>query len=216
MSLKQPPLDAAGFAAQTGVSRETLARLDTYLALLLKWQSRINLVGPSTLPDAWRRHFLDSAQLMPLLPNSTTTLVDFGSGAGFPGLVLAILGTPNVHLVESDHRKIAFLREVAAATKTPVTFHAKRIEAAAPISADVVTARALAPLAQLVDYAVPWLAPQGICLFLKGRQVETELEDALKRRTMAVSRFPSQSDTTGFILRLSAVSPLLTNFRATT
>ena len=103
--------DAAAFQAETGVSRETLDRLAAYEATLRKWQPKINLVGPSTLPDAWRRHFFDSAQLFPLLPESVRVLVDLGSGAGFPGLVLSIMGVPEVHLVESDSRKCAFLRE---------------------------------------------------------------------------------------------------------
>jgi 16S rRNA (guanine527-N7)-methyltransferase len=99
------------FAAATGVSRETIERLSAYAALLVKWQARINLVSASTLEDLWRRHMLDSAQLLPLLPEGTTSVIDLGSGAGFPGLVLAILGIPEVHLIESDQRKCVFLTE---------------------------------------------------------------------------------------------------------
>ena len=200
-----PPMTAAEFQAATAVSRETLARFEIYLALLRKWQPRINLVGSATLRDPWRRHFLDSAQLVPLLLESTQTLVDLGSGAGFPGLVLAILGVPDVHLIESDQRKIAFLREVAAATKTKITVHPSRIEAVPPFSADVVTARALAPLAQLVSYALPFLGQGAICLFLKGGQVEREISE--NQRVMNIDRFESQSDPSGVVLRLSAISP---------
>ena len=200
------PLSAEGFQTAAAVSRETLRRLGTYLNLLEKWQPRINLVGAATLRDPWRRHFLDSAQLVPLLPESTQTLVDLGSGAGFPGLVLAILGVPDVHLIESDHRKVAFLREVAAATGTALTIHPSRIEGVPPFAADVVTARALAPLAPLLDYAIPFLGPRGVCLFLKGGQAESEIAEV--QRLMTIDRFQSQSDPSGIILRLGAISPI--------
>ncbi len=200
-----PPLTAEAFQTVTGVSRETMARLDTYLTHLIKWQPRINLVSNATLRDPWRRHFLDSAQLFRYLPGATQTIADLGSGAGFPGLVLAILGVPQVHLVESDQRKVAFLRTVAAATEVKPTLHPARIEALVDIQADVVTARALAPLAPLIEYALPLLGPRGVCLFLKGGKVEGEL--ACCRRAMTVERFESIADPSGAILRLSAISP---------
>lgn len=199
------PLTPEEFQKDTGVSRETLDRLRLYGELLVKWQKTINLVGPSTLPDLWCRHFLDSAQLFPLLPESARVLVDFGSGAGFPGLVLAILGIPEVHLIESDQRKCAFLREAARQTQAPVTVHAKRIEAVAPFAADVITSRALAPLAQLLDMAQPFLTPQTLCLFPKGQNVEAELTEAHKIWNMQVTRVPSRSDADATILRLSEV-----------
>src|SRR6266446_2343020 len=115
------PLDPTGFTALTGVSRETLARLEAYAALLAQWNERINLVGRDTRRDIWRRHFLDSAQLLPHVPAGTRSLADLGSGAGFPGLVLAILGVCGVELVESDARKCAFLREAARIAGAPVT-----------------------------------------------------------------------------------------------
>ena len=199
-----PPLTPTAFQDETSVSRETLERLATYLALLRKWQPRINLVGAATLHDPWRRHFLDSAQLIPLLLESTRTLVDLGSGAGFPGLVLAILGVPDVHLIESDHRKVAFLREAAAATGTKITVHPARIEAVPPFSADAVTARALAPLASLIGYALPFLGSRGVCLFLKGGQVDKEIVES--QSLMAIERFVSRSDPSGVVLRLGAIS----------
>ena len=205
------PLTMQEFQRLTAVSSDILARLETYATLLEKWQPRINLVGPATLRDRWRRHFLDSAQLLPLLPESTKRLIDLGSGAGFPGLVLAILGVPDVHLIESDQRKVAFLRAVSAATATRITIHATRIEAVSPLAADVITARALAPLASLIGYALPLLRSQegstGTCLFLKGQQVESELAEALAKWSMTVERLPSCSDPTGVIVRLSAFSP---------
>src|SRR5579872_6350644 len=108
-----------GFAKRIVVSRETLDRLTLYVELLIAWNRRINLVGANTIGDIWRRHILDSAQLMPLLPDGTRVVVDVGSGAGLPGLVLAMLGVPEVHLVESDQRKAAFLREAQRVTGTP-------------------------------------------------------------------------------------------------
>ncbi|CAO3449811.1 16S rRNA (guanine(527)-N(7))-methyltransferase (EC 2.1.1.170) [Azospirillum argentinense] len=198
--------DAAAFQAETGVSRETLDRLAAYEATLRKWQPKINLVGPSTLPDAWRRHFLDSAQLFLLLPEGARVLVDLGSGAGFPGLVLAIMGVPEVHLVESDSRKCAFLREAARVAGAPVTVHNKRIEAVPPIAADVVTARALAPLNDLLNWAHPFLQDRGAALFPKGQNVADELTDTTKYWKIRIERFDSRTDPTGTILRVSGIA----------
>lgn len=184
------------------VSRETLARLETYAALLVKWQAKINLVGPATLPDLWRRHFLDSAQLLPLLPFAAGVLVDLGSGAGFPGLVLAIMSDWRVHLVDSDQRKCAFLRQVALDTgvNIRVAIHAQRFEAVAGYKAEVVTARACAPLEALLGYALPFLGENGRCLFLKGAQAEEELTAAEANWNMQVDRRPSLTDPAGTIL----------------
>ena len=197
--------DAAAFQEATGVSRETLDRLAAYEATLRKWQPKINLVGPSTLPDSWRRHFLDSAQLFPLIPESARVLVDLGSGAGFPGLVLAIMGVPEVHMIESDARKCAFLREAARAADTRVTVHNKRIEAVPPIAADVVSARALAPLSDLLSWAHPFVGNRGIGIFPKGQNVEEELTDTTKYWKMRTERFDSRTDPTGTILRVSGI-----------
>lgn len=197
--------DASAFQEATGVSRETLDRLTAYETVLRKWQPRINLVGPSTLPDLWRRHFLDSAQLFPLLPEATRVLVDLGSGAGFPGLVLAILGVPEVHLVESDARKAAFLREAARVAGVTVTVHNKRIETVTGILADVVTARALAPLADLLEWSFPFLGASGSALFLKGQALDDEVTLAAQRWTLRTERFDSRSDPTGTILRVTGL-----------
>jgi len=189
-----------------GVSRETRERLNTYADLLRKWQRSINLVGPRTLDDLWNRHFTDSAQLLPLIPPASHVLVDFGSGAGFPGLVLAILGVTQVHLIESDQRKATFLREVARATGTPVTVHAKRIEQVAPFPADVVSARALAPLVDLLGFVAPFLHPNSLCLFPKGQMAEDELTAASMTWNINVDRIQSVTDPSATILRLSQVS----------
>jgi 16S rRNA (guanine527-N7)-methyltransferase len=193
-----------------GVSRETLERLEIYARLLAKWTRAINLVSPESLPDLWRRHILDSAQLLPLLPPAPVgrprRLADLGSGAGFPGLVLAILGAGEIHLVESDRRKGQFLREVSRETGAAVTLHPERIEELSPLCADCVTARALAPLDRLLDYAARHLAPGGSALFLKGRGVAEELTQAARRWSMAVERFPSRTDPAGSILRIAGLA----------
>lgn len=201
------PLEPAAFAEAVAADPNQMERLHTYLALLRRWQSRINLVGPKTLADPWRRHFLDSAQLLPLIPPAVTRLVDLGSGAGFPGLVLAILCDVPVTLVEADQRKCAFLLEAARATTTAVEVLPARIESIAPAHADVVTARALAPLARLIGYAVNWLAPNGICLFLKGRSAADELTEAQKNWKMQVSSVFSRSDDAAMILRIDRIFP---------
>ncbi|MBI5164303.1 MAG: 16S rRNA (guanine(527)-N(7))-methyltransferase RsmG [Magnetospirillum sp.] len=194
------------FAAATSVSRETLERLRAYADLLVKWQARINLIGPDTVPDLWRRHMLDSAQLFPHLAHRAIhRTVDLGSGAGFPGLVLAILGAPDVHLIESDVRKAAFLREAARVSGTAVTIHATRAEAVPPLMADLITARAVAPLGKLLDLAAPHLAENGFCLFLKGRGVEDELTAAQKEWHITVERIPSLTDAASAILDLKEV-----------
>jgi len=183
-----------------------LDRLEGFAALLAKWQRAINLVALDSLPDLWRRHMLDSAVLYPLIPAEARTLVDLGSGAGFPGLVLAIMGVPEVHLLESDTRKCAFLTEAARLFAPGVKVHRGRIEAAPPIAADIVTARALAELPQLLAYAARFLKPDGICLFLKGRRVEDELTLAGQTWTMAADRLPNPAESSGIILRIKGLA----------
>jgi 16S rRNA (guanine527-N7)-methyltransferase len=199
------PLSPEAFRLRTGVSRETLARLQIYAELLTRWQRRINLVGNSTLPDLWRRHMLDSAQLLPLIPKEAKVLVDLGSGAGFPGLVLAILGVPEVHLIESDARKAAFLREVSRETSAGATVHATRIEAASAPRADVVTARALAPLRTLFEFAARFADERTVLLFPKGQDVGRELTETPRETKMQIDAVPSISDDSGTILRITGL-----------
>jgi 16S rRNA (guanine527-N7)-methyltransferase len=195
-------LGVQGFARLFPVSRETLDRLTLYVDLLERWNARINLVGRDTMGDVWRRHILDSAQLFRLVPPRARVLVDLGSGAGLPGLILAILGVPEVHLVETDQRKAAFLREALRITGTAAQLHVRRIEALTPFPADIVTARALAPLADLLDFAEPFIGPSTVCLFLKGKAADDELTRAGQAWKMRVERVPSASDPSGTILRL--------------
>jgi 16S rRNA (guanine527-N7)-methyltransferase len=197
----------AQFQARFGVSRETLDKLQVYEAQLRKWNPAINLVAKSTLNDIWGRHLADSAQLFELVPAGTQVQVDLGSGAGFPGLVLAIMGVPSVHLVESDVRKAAFLRETARLTGAPATIHAVRIEAVDVPAADVVSARALAELTMLLPWAHRLLKKDGVCLFPKGKTAEDELTAVGESWNMRIERFPSQTDAAGTLLRLSDISP---------
>jgi 16S rRNA (guanine527-N7)-methyltransferase len=203
-------MGAAQFQAElqglgVNVSRETISALETYAALLRKWQKAINLVSAATLEDVWRRHFLDSAQLLPLLPEGDGHVTDLGSGAGFPGLVLALLTGRPINLVESDQRKAAFLGEVSRATGCAgrVQIHAARVEALKPWASPVITARALADLTQLLDWASPFLSTASVCVFPKGAKAEDELTAALRVWKMTVERVRSVTDPTGLILRLS-------------
>ena len=200
------PLGPGGFQKLTNVSRETLDRLIRYVELLTAWNARINLVGRNTLGDVWRRHILDSAQLYPHIPQGTRLLIDLGSGAGLPGLILSILGVPEVHLIESDARKAVFLREAARVTSAPAAVHALRIDRAKPLVAQVVTARALAPVAELLEISERFRAPDTICVFLKGENVQEELTEAVKQWNMTAHQSPSLSDPSGCILRLENIN----------
>jgi 16S rRNA (guanine527-N7)-methyltransferase len=210
------PLSPETFAQSANVSRETLTRLERYAALLIKWQGAINLVGRDTVPDLWRRHMLDSAQLAAHLPSSGTAgrplvIVDLGSGAGFPGMVLAILAADHarhwqVHLVESDARKCAFLSTVARETGAAARIHTARAEHLAPFVADMVTARALASLDQLLIYAEPFLGAGSECLFLKGAAAADELTEARKSWNMRVEQLPSRSGPAGSLLHIREIS----------
>ncbi len=200
------PLGPGGFQKLTNVSRETLDRLIRYVDLLTAWNARINLVGRNTVGDVWRRHLLDSAQIYPRIPQGTRVLIDLGSGAGLPGLILSILGVPEVHLVESDMRKAVFLREAVRVTGATASVHALRIDRMKPVVAEVVTARALAPLSELLEISERFRGPGTICLFPKGETVREELTDAIKQWKMTAHQSPSLSDPSGCILRLENIT----------
>jgi 16S rRNA (guanine527-N7)-methyltransferase len=200
-----PPLSAEALGEQLHVSRETLERLTVYLELLRRWQGAVNLVGRGTLADPWRRHVLDCAQLAPHVPAGAATVVDLGSGAGFPGMVLSIMGLRGVHLIESNRRKAQFLREVARATGASVQVHAERIERMRGWSADVITARALAPLPRLLVLTERFMTSDSVCLFLKGRTGARELTEARVTWHMEAEMFPSRSEPTGMVLQLRGI-----------
>ena len=200
------PLGPTGFARVSGVSRETLEKLTSYVELLSQWNRRINLVSANTLGDVWRRHILDCAQLAKHLPRGTRIVVDLGAGAGLPGLVLAAMGVPEMHLVESDLRKSAFLREAARIMDVGVTLHPERIEKVAGFSADAVVARACAETNQLIDYSKKFLSDKSVCLFLKGENAREELRAAQASWDLNAETIPSLSDPSGVILKLSAIN----------
>ena len=190
------------------VSRETWDRLDQLVALLLRWQKSVNLVAPSTLPTLWTRHVADSLQLLKIVPEARAW-VDLGSGAGFPGLVLACALADRaggaVHLVESNQKKAGFLRECTRILGVPAIVHAIRIEDFVAGDAprfDIVTARALAPLSGLLRYANPLLKSGAAALFPKGQDVEAELTEASKSWSMDYTLIPSETDPQGRIVHL--------------
>ncbi|MGI9387201.1 MAG: 16S rRNA (guanine(527)-N(7))-methyltransferase RsmG [Methyloligellaceae bacterium] len=219
-----------GFQCAFGVSQETLDRLSVYADLLARWQKTQNLVSPKTLPVIWQRHFADSAQLLDVMPNNARNVWDLGSGAGFPGLILAILlaekdtacggedggndlGTPPiVRLIESNGRKCAFLREVARHSGVTVEIHNRRIETPPDSvkvrSGDVITARALAPLERLLTLAAPYFASQSTALFLKGRAAPQEIERAKRSWRFTWNMIPSRTDPGGSIIVLRDLRPV--------
>ena len=188
------------------VSRETFSRLITFQATFEKWAARINLAAPSTLPELWSRHILDSAQLLPLAPNALR-FVDLGSGGGFPGAVLAVLladrDGASITLVESNQKKASFLRNAIAGS--PGSVVAKRIEefAGASEGADIVTARALAPLNKLLGLAEPWLSAGATALFHKGRDYRREIEESRDAWQFSLVEHPSVIDAASVILEIS-------------
>jgi len=191
------------FAAETNVPRETLDRLDEYAARLIKWNRAINLVAKPTLDHLWTRHFLDSAQVLDYVPDTAKTWIDLGSGAGFPGLVVAALRPDiSVTLVESDRRKSVFLSETARACGLNVTVLSERAEDVA-LKADVVSARALAPLTDLLSLSAPLLASGGVAIFLKGENVENELTEANRLWHITHTKHDSRVDPRGSILSIT-------------
>lgn len=203
----QPDFSKNEFASSLNVSRETIDKLEIYLKLLIKWQKAINLVSSKTLPDAWNRHFVDSAQLLPLIPKHVKTIADIGSGAGFPGVVLAILRPDiEVHLIESDEKKCQFMRTVSRETNVKIHVHPKRIEQAHDVARpDMISARALASLEELFGYVLPWAEQNNelTMLFLKGERSADEIEHARTKYSFDVEHFDSETDGNASILRIA-------------
>ncbi len=203
------PLPAEGraeFLTAFPVSRETEARLAHYEAMLLERNQTLSLISATTEGAIWTRHILDSAQLMPLIPAPDRPVVDIGTGAGFPGLVLAILGLPDVHLIEHNMQKVAFLRSVAEDLNLRVTVHGMKSDAVRPFPAGAVTARALKPLSELIGLGRRFLGPDSVCIFPKGRRAEEEMAVAARKWHMKAERFPSLTDPESTIFRLSGVT----------
>ena len=208
-----PRLDAdkAQALKLTPVSRETEARLDAYVDLLVQWQAKTNLIAPSTLPTLWTRHISDSLQLLKIAPAAKVWL-DFGSGGGFPGVVLACamadVAGGHVHLVERNAKKAAFLREALRVTQAQGTIHLADIgdnEDRFPATVDCITARAVAPLHQLIGYAEPWTKSGTKALFLKGQDIDAELTEATKYWNISPRLHPSLTGGQGWIVELDTV-----------
>jgi 16S rRNA (guanine527-N7)-methyltransferase len=211
----QPDLaaDRARALALTPVSRETADRLDQFIAVLMEWQQKLNLIGASTEPILWTRHIADSLQLLALAPGARTW-VDLGSGGGFPGIVIAcaVADEPGarVHLVERNANKAAFLREAVRATAIPAVVHGMKIKDfvdGITEAVDVVTARALAPLAELLSAAYPLLIKGAVGLFPKGQDVDAELTDAAKCWKLRASLVPSLTDSRARIVCVRGLEP---------
>jgi 16S rRNA (guanine527-N7)-methyltransferase len=199
-------IDRARALGLVHVSRETAERLDRLLNLLLHWQRTAKLIAASTIPTVWTRHMADSLQLLDLA-HSARIWVDLGSGGGFPGLVIACalvdVEGAHVHLVESNGKKVAFLREAVRQLRLPATVHHQRIEDFVETfdeSVDIVTARALAPLFELLSYAQPLLNRGAQALFPKGQDVDAELTHASKYWTISATLIPSRTDLRGRIV----------------
>ena len=198
--------DRAAFLAANNVSRETLDRLDRIISELDIWRQRSNLIGPREWPQIWTRHVADSWQLLDHIPE-TARVVDLGSGAGFPGLIIAA-ARPNGHvtMMESVGKKCAFLRAAIEVAGLSASVWQGRIEIAPPIGADIVTARAFAPMPQLLEYAAPWLRNRAIGLFPKGERWNEELTEARQRWNFAYEAIPSRTGGSGVILIVREVA----------
>lgn len=192
------------------VSRESWARIESFVALLLQWQQRINLISPASIPHIWERHVIDSLQLLPLLPADAKVVADLGSGSGFPALPLAIASGLEFHLYESNNKKAAFLREAMRITGCKGQVHGERLTGKAPAhgmpQVDVVTARALAPLTELLELAQPQMKNGAQALFLKGQDVDQELTQAQKYWRIQYTKHASLTDSQAIILAVQEVS----------
>lgn len=200
------------FCSHIIVSRETYEKLCMFHKTLMKWQNSINLISKNTIKNVWERHFLDSAQLYKFVKGVEGNIIDFGSGAGFPGLVLAIMGKKNIHLVESDYKKCVFLKEIAMLTETDITIHNCRIEDLNFINVDLITCRALAPLSKLIEYveifinkSVAESRASPKLLFLKGKSYYSEVMQLSKNKKISFKEYPSITDVHGKILYIYKV-----------
>lgn len=197
--------EAKSAVSELNVSRETLALIEAYIELLDDWRQRINLVGPNEMAHVWSRHVLDSAQLVPMV-GSDARVVDLGSGAGFPGLILGCHAKTtggSVTVIESVGKKCAFLSDVATKLQLPVRIINGRVEASRAGSVDFVTARAFAPLPKLIEYAAPWISLGATGLFFKGERWREELTQAQEYWTLAYEAIPSRTSQTGVILKVT-------------
>ena len=205
----------SGFCSYVYVSRETYEKLYIFYRTLVKWQNSINLISKNSIKNIWERHFLDSAQLYKYVNHINGNILDFGSGAGFPGLVLAIMGKKNIHLVESDYKKCVFLKEIAMLTEINVTIHNCRIENLSFFNVDLITCRALAPLNKLINYVEDFVIKSSNedqnlpkLLFLKGKNYKSELLQLQKNKNIEYKEYTSITNRNGKILYINQVGML--------
>ena len=205
----------SGFCSYVCVSRETFEKLYIFYKTLTKWQNSINLISESSTKNIWERHILDSAQLYKYVKDINGNILDFGSGAGFPGLVLAIMGKKNIHLVESDYKKCVFLKEISMLTDIDITIHNCRIESLSFFDVDLVTCRALAPLNKLIYYVESFVSKSTDknqympkLLFLKGKMYKQELLQLQKNKNLDFKEYTSITDRHGKILYINKVETL--------
>ena len=203
------------FCTQVFVSRETYEKFCIFHEILIKWQKSINLISRDSIKNIWIRHILDSAQLFSFISDIKGNIIDFGSGAGFPGLIMAIMGKKNIHLVESDHKKCVFLKEVSILTDVDVIIHNCRIENLSSIDVDLITSRALAPLNKLINYVEIFVnkstkendKPPKM-LFLKGKSWKKEISELNKTKKIKYQEFPSLTDNYGRIIYIDKIDTL--------
>ena len=197
------------FCLFQNVSRETYEKFIIFHKTLIKWQNSINLISKNTLENIWERHFLDSAQLYKITKDFKGNIIDFGSGAGFPGLILAMMGHKKIHLVESDQKKCTFLREVSMLSETNITVHNSRIENLEYFDVELITARALAPLNKLIDYAESFVNKSSTknnppkMLFLKGKSYKQEISNLIQKQDFSIQKLQSITDKFGKILYIN-------------
>ncbi len=201
------------FCSLQYVSRETYEKFEIFYETLTKWQKKINLISNATLNNIWNRHILDSAQLYKFTSNVNGNILDFGTGAGFPGLILAMMGSQNINVVESDERKCTFIREVSRLSSTKICIHNCRIEKLKFIEPSLITARALAPLEKLILYIEDYMKQEKKqkqndirLLFLKGKNFRQELKDLEKIRKFDLEIFPSITDEYGKVLYIKNIT----------
>ena len=201
------------FCSYQHVSRETFKKFEIFIEVLLKWQKSVNLISNSTINTIWKRHFLDSAQLYTYSQDIKGNILDIGSGAGFPGMILAMMGNNNVNLIESDQKKCIFMREVARLTNTKVKIYNCRIEDLDYMKPELIISRALAPLSKLIEYVDNHMnknieenkvTPK--LLFLKGKNYNNEIYDLLKIRKLEIDIFPSITDDFGKVLYIKNIN----------
>jgi 16S rRNA (guanine527-N7)-methyltransferase len=190
------------------LNNSQIKSLEDFVLLVLQENNNFNFIGNSTIENIWQRHILDSAQLLPLIENKNSKIADFGSGAGFPGLILSILGLREIHLVEKSFRKSEFLRRAKLLSPNRIFVHQAKLEELSNLQFDCITSRALAPLDQLLDYSQKFLKTDGYCLFLKGKNLPQEIELAKQKFQFEHELHPSLTSSESNIIKVFKITNL--------